>query len=322
MPGSSLREALAAALAADPDDTASRMAFADYLTEQGEGPPAVAYRVDQEVSGDDEDIVPRLESFLADPAVGLVQALVIGWWGLDASDADSRGVVDALIATRDRLTSLRALFLGDITRQDNQISWINQSDLTGLLAAFPNLEHFRARGGAGLILDTFQHDHLESLGLEASNLPREVVRAVGASNLPALEYLELWLGTHSSGGNTEVGDLEGIFQAKRLPSLRYLGLRNCEIIDDVVCALAKAPVLERLCVLDLSLGNLSDRGVEALLAAPALARLEMLDIRHHYVSSALVASLRALGIHVDDGDRQEVDDPDDASAHRYIAHTE
>lgn len=44
--GASTREAIIAALVDDPDDTVSRMAFADYLDEQGEQFPAVAYRVD------------------------------------------------------------------------------------------------------------------------------------------------------------------------------------------------------------------------------------------------------------------------------------
>ena len=66
------REAILAALKADPDDHASRMAFADYLAEQGEELPAAAYRVDRR--GYEDDVMPHLESLLADPAVGLLQA--------------------------------------------------------------------------------------------------------------------------------------------------------------------------------------------------------------------------------------------------------
>jgi uncharacterized protein (TIGR02996 family) len=311
----SMREALAAAVATDPDDTASRNAYADYLSEQGEQLPAAAYRVDQE---DDEDIVPHLESFLADPAAGLVQALVIGYWGEDSSTT-SAGVVEALIAGHNRLPNFRALFLGDITFYENEISWIRQTDLTDLLAAFPQLEHLRTRGGQGLVLREFRHEHLKSLVLEASNLSREVVRAVGKSQLPALEHLELWLGTDRYDADTEVSDLDGVLQAKHLPSLRYLGLRNSEIVDDIAHALATAPVMGRLRVLDLSLGTLSNRGAEALLAIPGLTRLEKLDIHHHYVSGELTARLEALGIQVDASDPQQDDEPD---AYRYVAHGE
>jgi hypothetical protein len=251
----------------------------------------------------------------------LVQALVIGWWS-DDSFTTSEMIVQALIAARDRLPSLRAVFLGDIPYTDNEISWIQQSDLTDLFAAFPKLEHFRVRGGEGLVLREFRHDNLKSLAIEASNLSREVVRVVGNCRLPALEHLEIWLGTDRYGANTEVGDLTGILQARHLPALRYLGLRNSEIVNDIVHALASAPVLQRLQVLDLSLGNLSDRGAEALLAIGALARLEKLDIHHHYVSPDLVERLRAVGIQVDAGDAQDLEDPDEPDSYRYIAHME
>ena len=71
--------------------------------------------------------------------------------GLDGS---SQRFVEALIDARDRLTNLRALFLGDIISEECLISWIKHSDLTGLLAAFPKLEHFRVRGGDA-IMSTF-----------------------------------------------------------------------------------------------------------------------------------------------------------------------
>jgi predicted DNA-binding WGR domain protein len=312
----SLAAALFSAVADNPADEASRMALLDYLAEQGAPYQPVANRV----SG--EGTVDPLEIFLADPAVGLVQALVIGFCFGEDSDEGSEEVVEALVGARDRLPNLRALFLGDITYHENEISWINQSDLTGLLKAFPQLEQFRARGGGDLALRKFGHPHLKSLAFEASNLPREVVRAIGASSLPALEHLELWLGTSSYGADTTVADLKNILAGKPTPALRYLGLRNSEIADDIAQALAKSPFLERLRILDLSLGTLGDRGAEALLANPALARLEKLDIHHHYVSPALVQRLQALGIQIDVGKAEEPEDPDDPEAHRYVAHSE
>lgn len=348
-PSSSTREALISALVADPDDHVSCMAFADYLTEQGEQLPAFAYRVEEAGYGEEGfGTIANLRSFLAEPAVGLVQALVAGsCWAMADSSQSSAEVVQALIAARGRLTSLRALFLGDIPYQECEISWLVHSDLTGLLAAFPRLEHFRTRGGNELVLSEFEHQHLRSLAFEASNLPREVVRAVGASKLPSLEHLELWLGTEEYGADTTPDDLVGILRGDQLPSLQYLGLRNSEIADDIAAALAGASVLERLRVLDLSLGNLGNRGAEALLSIPGLtrrdrlgiphrqltfdfglaepaglARLEKLDIHHHYVSPGLVERLQALGIEVDAGEAREPEDPDDPDAHRYIAHAE
>jgi uncharacterized protein (TIGR02996 family) len=323
-PGGSIREALISALAADPDDHVSRMAFADYLSEQGEQLPAVAYRVEEADYGEEgHGTIANLQAFLAEPAVGLVQALVVGsCWGVEYSSESSAEVVQLLIAARDRLTNLRALFLGDILRQENEISWIMHSDITGLFDAFPDLEHFRVRGGDGLVLRELRHDNLESLIFEASNLSREVVRSVGVSKLPSLEHLELWLGTDEYGADTTPDDLHEILQGKHLPSLQYLGLRNSEIADDIPSALAGAPVLERLRVLDLSLGNLSDRGAEALLAIPGLSRLEKLDIHHHYISPAMIERLNALGIQVDASDPQEAADIGGEELYRFVAHSE
>jgi uncharacterized protein (TIGR02996 family) len=310
----SLLETLYSALVANPEDRAARMALADYLSEQGEQPHPVAYRVQGDGRPD------QLEAFLADPFVGLVQTLVIGYC-FGESGGGSAEVVQALVDAHDRLPHLRALFLGDIIYHDREISWLSQSDLTGLLAAFPQLEHFRARGGGGLALSKFKHQHLRSLAFEASDLPREVVRTIGASSLPALEHLELWLGTSEYGANTTVADLKNILAGKPTPALRYLGLRNSEISDDIARALAKSALLERLEVLDLSLGTLSDRGAEALLAVPGLARLKKLDIHHHYVSPALVERLKALGIGVDASEPLE-GEGEDGDAHRYVAHAE
>jgi uncharacterized protein (TIGR02996 family) len=321
-PETTLRDALVSALMANPDDAVARMAFADYLSEQGEQLPAVAYRVDY--AGHDEEgsgTVARLQSFLAEAAVGLVQALVVGdCWGEEKSTMSNAEVVEALIGARERLTNLRALFLGDITHKEAELSWIVQGDLTALLAAFPRLEHFRSRGGSELGLSALEHPHLKSLIFEASNLPGEVARAVGASDLPALEHLELWLGAEEYGADTTPDDLDGILQGKHLPSLRYLGLRNSEIADDIPSALAGAPILERLRILDLSLGNLSDRGAEALLAIPGLARLEKLDIHHHYISPEWIERLQALGIQVDASDPQEAEDNGIVEPSRYCAH--
>ncbi len=316
----SLLEALYSALAANPDDKASRMALADYLYERGVGPLPVAYRVSEE-----EGSLEPFEAFLSDPGAGLVQALVIGYcFGGDYGDNSSEAVVKALVDARERLPNLRALFLGDITYEEREISWIHHGDITGLLKAFPQLEHFRVRGGDGLSLKKFKHDNLETLAFEASNLPRGVVKAVGESSLPALEHLELWLGTSDYGANTTIADLKAILAGKGMPTLRYLGLRDSEIADDVARALAKAPLLERIRVLDLSLGTLTDKGAEALLDIPAVGRLEKLDIHHHFVSPALVKRLKALGIEVDATDAREPEHygDEESEGHRYVAHAE
>ena len=61
-----------------------------------------------------------------------------------------RTEVAALIAARDRLPNLRASSWAISRTSECEISWLVQSDLTGLFTAFPKLEHFRSRGGNDL----------------------------------------------------------------------------------------------------------------------------------------------------------------------------
>ncbi len=80
-----------------------------------------------------------LTRFLADPASRQVDALVIGPWWQEGYHESSRVVAD-LAEASDRLSSLRAVFVGDVGGEECEISWIEQSDMTPLLVASPALE--------------------------------------------------------------------------------------------------------------------------------------------------------------------------------------
>jgi hypothetical protein len=261
----------------------------------------------------------KLARFLEQPGVEGVRGIVVGPWGDVAPGDDSSHVVEGLVSARDRLPGLRALFLGDITFEECEMSWINQTDVSPVLEAYPDLEELRVRGGEGLAFGTLRHQRLRLLAIETGGLDGGIVRQVGQAELPALEHLELWLGSDNYGGTTTVGDLEPILAGERFPKLRYLGLRDAEIADQVAVAVGASPVLGRIKVLDLSLGNLSDEGALALASSPAVRGLEKLDIHHHYCSNEMVARLKALGIEVDAGDQQDEEAND---GERYIAVSE
>ena len=229
--------------------------------------------------------------------------------------------MEALVAAREQLPNLKAIFLGDIISEENEISWINQSDVSPLFDAYPLLERFAVRGGTGLVFGSLRHAHLKSLVIQSGGLDAGVVRAVSAAHLPELEHLELWLGVEAYGGNVTVDDLAPLLSGALFPKLSYLGLRDSEIADAIAAAVARAPVLERIRVLDLSLGTLTDEGAAALLASPAVARLEKLDLHHHFCSEAMMEKLRGLGIEVDVSQRQEEEEYD-GERWRYVAVSE
>jgi hypothetical protein len=259
------------------------------------------------------------EEFVAEAGPS-VESLVVGSWGYAAFNS---APIPQLCAAAPRLPALRALFLGDITVEECEVSWMKVGDVSQLLTAFPDLEVLRVRGGEDFTFSPVRHDRLRELAVESGGLSREFVHAVLDSELPALTDLELWLGTPDYGGDTEVSDLAPLLAGERLPALRRLGLCNAEIADDLAEALSTAKVVTRLERLDLSLGTLGERGAAALLAGQSLTHLTELDLHHHYlpeeVADALVAALP--GVRVDVSGAKEEDEYGGES-YRYTAVSE
>ncbi|SCF06894.1 hypothetical protein GA0074695_3237 [Micromonospora viridifaciens] len=249
-----------------------------------------------------------------------VESLVVGAWGYAAFNP---APIAQLCAAAPRLPALRALFLGDMTSEECEVSWMKVGDVSPLLAAYPALEVLRVRGGEDLAFAPVRHGRLRELAVETGGLPREFVAAVLASDLPALTELELWLGTPDYGGDTSVADLAPLLAGERFPRLRRLGLRNAEIVDDLAAALASAPVVGRLERLDLSLGTLGDEGAAALLAGQPLTHLAELDLHHHYLSEEMAGSVAGAlaGVRVDLSERQ-VPEEYDGESYRYTAVSE
>lgn len=278
------------------------------------------YRV--RVEYDDAQAWPeRFAAFLQDPAVGELTGLVVGLWSTEVMEtAEAEAVVAALVAAREKLPKLSVLFMGDIISEENEVSWIEQTDVSPLLEAYPELDYFGVRGGNGLRLGDIRHEHLRSLVIEAGGLAREVVLDVLRADLPRLEHLELWLGDENYGATTTVEDLAPLLRKELFPNLRYLGLRDSEIADDIASVIAYAPIVERLETLDLSLSTLTDVGAQALLQSPAISKLKKLDLHHHYCSDGMIQKLAQLPIEVDLSEAQE---PDSGwENHLYVAVSE
>ncbi|MFI8194267.1 STM4015 family protein [Streptomyces sp. NPDC085946] len=295
----------------------------DARTDDLPEPDAVAWRIKADVYDGDEEWAAAFARFCAAVDTTRVRAVIVGAWE-EAYETSSSVVVEALLAARERFPALRALFLGDMVMEESEISWINQTDVTPLLAGFPALEEFGVRGGTGLRFPAVSHGALRRLVVESGGLPAEVVRGIGASDLPALEHLELWLGTPDYGGDSEVADLEPVLSGARLPRLRHLALCNSEMQDAVAAAVASAPVVERLEVLDLSMGVLTDEGAGALLGGQPLTHLKKLDLHHHYLSEPFVERVRQTlepaGVEVDlDRADAEEETEDGGTVWRYVA---
>jgi len=263
----------------------------------------------------------RFEAFLNTPNSQMVSGFVVGPWDHNFAGGSSAQVVSAIAAAHNALPNLKSLFIGDIIVEESEISWIIQCDLSPILNAYPALEHLGVRGSDSLSFGTLKHAALKSLIVESGGLPAEVVQQVANAQLPALEHLELWLGTDYYGGDTDIKDLQPILSGQRFPKLKYLGLRDSEMADRVAAAVATSPITQQIEELDLSMGNLSDVGAQALLASPAIAKLRKLNLSHHYCSDEIIAQFKALPIDVDVSE-QLTPAVDDTTVYRFIAVSE
>jgi len=251
-------------------------------------PHQVAWRVSQGDEQTEPDIAGLLAGLVDRFGAASITALVIGTW-----HETTPPPIAALCEPADRFPALRALFLGEVTFDECEVSWIRRTDLTPLLRGLPRLEELRVRGVDRYALEPVRHRALRVLAVEGDGLSGEVVRAIGESSFPRLEELELWLGASRHAGTAAVEDLAPLLSGSRLPRLRSLRLLAAEIADQAAAALAGASIVAQLTDLDLSQGILSDIGAEALLTGQPLTHLRTLDLPHDVISEDLAARLVA-----------------------------
>src|SRR5262249_6926068 len=101
----------------------------DFESPQSWTGPGVAYRLREEYE-DETSIADRLDLLLKQPGAEQLTALIMGAWSGSCEGGDSAELVSKLVQTAHRLPNLRALFLGEMTYEECEISWINQSDVS------------------------------------------------------------------------------------------------------------------------------------------------------------------------------------------------
>ncbi|MBB4921243.1 STM4015 family protein [Kitasatospora kifunensis] len=240
-----------------------------------------------------ESFEEKWQRFLAVVEPSRVRALVIGNWSSYCSEPAEQ-VAELLVGAADRLTGLRAVFFGDLVREESDLSYLPLCDLAPVARAYPRLEELACRGAE--TFGVIEHPALRSLRFESGGLPREVLANVLASELPQLERLTLWLGVDDYGGDIALPDLAPLLDGRSFPRLRHLGLEDSELTDVIAAALAGAPVVAGLERLSLALGTLSDEGATALLEGQPLTHLSTLDLHHHFLTDPMIERLnRALG---------------------------
>ena len=246
--------------------------------------------------------IEQLKLLLEDPQVSQIVALICHLSGYDCYyelSQDFYSYVDTLFEARQQLTNLKALFIGDCRDNHYKKSYIGVGDITLILEACPNLEVLHIRGCCNeLECEKLQHNNLKTLIVETANISDVPIYRLCSLNLLALEYFELWMGRpseHSSDNTIDI--LKPILFSESFPNLSYLGLHSdyADAIADAIAQstfMAESPILATLEVLDLSMGNLTDTGLNALIESQAIINLHTLNIAHNYVSEEFIQEIK------------------------------
>ena len=265
----------------------------------------------------EESVIVQLDKLVKLDNIAALDTLVIGAWQ-EAFDVGADDILEKIISLKDTLSGLKHLFIGDMDSEECEISWINQSNYEAFYPHFPQLESFGVKGSQGLKLGKITLPNLKNLIIETGGLDKKVIQDVVASDLPNLAYLDIWLGTEDYEGNVAIEDLKPILNG-HFPNLRFLGLKNYDMQDAIAKALQGAKVLEKITVLDLSMGILKNEGAEALYTNEALLKLEHINCRFHYITDEWQQKLKekfvAQNINLDDAEEA---DQDDDEAYYYV----
>lgn len=218
---------------------------------------------------------------------------------------------------KDTLKNLKAVFYGICHDDYYPISEVEVPDIGVILKAYPNLKMLQIRGSDGYRsfrsenwhkFNDLKHENLQALIVESGGLGRNKIAHILSANLPALEHLELWLGSSSYGGNSSVEDLMPIFSDELFPNLHSLGLRNSEYTNDIAATIVNNPIMNNIKILDLSLGNLTDEGAEVLINCPVINNLEVINVADNCLSDDIIDALNNLDVEVIVGTQKHPDE--------------
>lgn len=234
-----------------------------------------------------------LNAFFTSERIEAIETLVISgtverWHGEKVQGTPE--ALDWLVEHKDKLPNLTSLFLGNISCDELELSWINEKEIAPVLQSFPQLKYLKLRGAS--TFTNCRHAQLESLTVELAGADRGTVQELMAADLPELKHLEFWIGGSFRCELCKVKDFEPMWLGKQFRKIETLKLPNNEKADKFLKVIARWPRLKQIKVLDLAWSTLRDEDMEPLFASPYLSGLTHLNLRHNYLSSSMVRRLK------------------------------
>jgi len=262
-----------------------------------------AYDYDQyEDEGKNAEVM--VKEILDDPVLPGLKELVIGNWG-GAWEDSCQGLIDGIVNNADRFSHIEKLFVGDMSYEECEVSWILQGDYSKLWAAMPQLKELTIKGSTDLELGEIVHEGLESLTIICGGLPENVITSIQNAKLPKLKKLLLYIGVEDYGFEGDADTIKTLLEKADFPELTYLGIADSEIQDELTEVVLESKFMGQISTLDLSCGTLSDKGGKLLLEKlPSFPNIKKLDIHHHYLSDEMMKELKALPLEVDASEQE------------------
>lgn len=263
-----------------------------------------AYDYEQYESGG-KSPATMIEDILADPQLSELTELVIGDWGGGWEDS-CQPILDGIVKHADRFTHIEKLFIGDMSFEECEVSWILQGNYGALWAAVPQLKELTIKGSTDLELGAISHSSLEALTIICGGLPSTVIESIQEAQLPNLKKLLLYIGIEDYGFDGDVDTIKALLEQMDFPKLEYLGIADSEIQDELTEAVLKSRYMGQINTLDLSEGTLTDKGGAMLLETlPAYPNIKRVDLHYHYLSDGMMDQLKGMSVELDVSEQNE-----------------
>lgn len=249
-----------------------------------------------------------IADILADPDFLSLTELIIGDWG-GAWEDSCQPILDGMIEHADQFSNIQSLFIGDMDFEECEVSWIMQGNFSGLWAALPNLRSLTIKGSMDLELGDICHEGLEELTIICGGLGSDVIRSVQNAKLPNLKKLLLYIGIDDYGFDGNVDTVKELLDKADFPKLKYLGIVDSEIQDELAKAVLESKFMGQVETLDLSFGTLTDQGGQLLLETlPKWTNIKYLDVHYNYLTDKMAEKLEKLPMTVDASERNQPDE--------------
>lgn len=267
-----LRDALEAALIADPDDLATHRAYADYLQEQGDPRGEfiqiqIALEAHDRTDEDRRTLRAREQTLLA--------RFGRGWLGRLADEL--LGPANAV--GMERPESWPLFYEIRFVR-----GWLDRITLRRVPLMF------------GSFLGRLLCEAPEARLLRELVLPRDPGVVPFLVHSPYLGNLRVFSLGDRSAANIEplidLASVRDVLHSPNLPRLIHLQLRSSNLGDVGCTEIVTSSILKRLKILDLRNGDITDTGARILADCPDLRRLELLDIEDNALTQTGIDALR------------------------------